>query len=235
MRRPSRRCASSRRPSFGPSSSARSSRLITPSPRKSSRRWPGRLRASGGRGVGIPSLSAIDPRDPDDLITEPGGRTRLTARLATTVRNFLTRYKLAGYDLEIRSAEYVPLEIDFELCVLPDHFRGDVVEAVRQALSNRVNADGRKGFFHPDNFTFAQSVYLSQIYAAIEAVPGVQSAFLTIFRRFGKTDNGELASGVLMIGPGRLHGSTTIPPFRKTASFGSRREVANDSRHLPML
>jgi len=143
----------------------------------------------------------VDPADPDDLITEPGGRTHLAPGLASRVRNFLTGYKLAGYDLEIRSAEYVPLEIAFELCVEPDHFRGDVVEAVRQALSNRVNADGSRGFFHPDNFTFAQNVYLSQIYAAIEAVQGVLSAFVTIFRRFGKTDNGELATGVLPIGP----------------------------------
>lgn len=157
----------------------------------------------------------VDPRDPDDLITEPGGRTRLAPDLASRVRNFLTGYKLAGYDLEIRSAEYVPLEIAFELCVEPDHFRGDVVEAVRQALSNRVNADGSRGFFHPDNFTFAQNVYLSQVYAAIEAVQGVRSAFVTIFRRFGKTDNGELASGVLPIGPWEIARLDNDPAFQE--------------------
>lgn len=157
----------------------------------------------------------VDPRDPDDLITESGGRTRLVPGLAGRVRNFLTGYKLAGYDLEIRSAEYVPLEIAFELCVEPDHFRGDVVEAVRQALSNRVNADGSRGFFHPDNFTFAQNVYLSQVYAAIEAVQGVRSAFVTIFRRFGKTDNGELASGVLPIGPWEIARLDNDPAFQE--------------------
>lgn len=157
----------------------------------------------------------IDPTAPDDLITEPGGRTRLAPGLASRVRNFLTRYKLAGYDLEIRSAEYVPLELAFELCVEPDHFRGDVVEAVRQALSNRVNLDGSRGFFHPDHFTFAQNVYLSQIYAAIEAVQGVRSAFVTIFRRFGKTDNGELASGVLPIGPWEIARLDNDPAFQE--------------------
>jgi hypothetical protein len=157
----------------------------------------------------------VDPTDPDDLITEPGGRTRLTPGLASRIRNLLTGYKLAGYDLEIRSAEYVPLELAFELCVEPDHFRGDVVEAVRQALSNRVNPDGSRGFFHPDHFTFAQNVYLSQIYAAIEAVQGVQSAFVTIFRRFGKTDNGELASGVLPIGPWEIARLDNDPAFQE--------------------
>ncbi|HEY5912271.1 MAG TPA: hypothetical protein VJA21_16840 [Verrucomicrobiae bacterium] len=157
----------------------------------------------------------VDPRNPDDLITEPGGRTRLEPDFRARVLNFLTTYKLAGYDLEIRSAEYVPIELAFELCVQPDHFRGDVVEAVRQALSNRINADGRKGFFHPDNFTFAQNVYLSTIYAAIEAVQGVRSAFVTIFRRFGKSDNGELASGVLTIGPWEIARLDNDPAFQE--------------------
>ena len=157
----------------------------------------------------------VDPSDPDDLITEPGGRTRLAPGLASRVRNFLTGYKLAGYDLEIRSAEYVPLELAFELCVEPDHFRGDVVEAVRQALSNRINADGSRGFFHPDKFTFAQNVYLSQIYAALEAVEGVLSAFVTVFRRFGKTDNGELGSGVLPIGPWEIARLDNDPAFQE--------------------
>ena len=103
----------------------------------------------------------IDPRDTEDLITQPGGRTTLAPTLATRVRAGLTRYKLAGYDLEIRSAEYVPLEITIELCVQPDYFRADIVEAVRMALSSRINRDGTKGFFHPDNLTFAQPVYLS--------------------------------------------------------------------------
>jgi hypothetical protein len=157
----------------------------------------------------------IDPRDPDDLITEPGGRTRLVPTFATRVRNFLTTYKLAGYDLEIRSAEYVPLELAFELCVKPDYFRGDVAEAVRLALSNHVNPDGSLGFFHPDNFTFAQAVYLSRIYAAIEAVQGVESAFVTIFRRFGKTDNGELQSGILPIGPWEIARLDNDPAFQE--------------------
>ena len=157
----------------------------------------------------------VDPRDPDDLITEPGGRTRLAPGLARRVRSFLTGYKLAGYDLEIRSAEYVPLKIAFELCVKADYFRGDVAQAVRRALSNRVNPDGSRGFFHPDNFTFAQAVYLSEIYAAIEAVQGVESAFVTTFHRFGKTDNGELAAGVLPIGPWEIARLDNDPAFQE--------------------
>jgi len=157
----------------------------------------------------------IDPRDPEDLITEPGGRTRLAPGLASLVHAQLLRYKLAGYDLEIRSAEYVPLELAFELCVEPDYFRADVVQAVRLALSNRINPDRTRGLFHPDNYSFGQLVYLSEIYAAIEAVPGVLSAFVTVFRRFGKTANGELESGVLPLGSWEIARLDNDPGFQE--------------------
>ena len=157
----------------------------------------------------------VDPKDPADLITEPGGRTHLAPGLAGLVLAQLTRYKLAGYDLEIRSAEYVPLELAFELCVEPDHFRADVVQAVRFALSNRVNPDRTRGLFHPDHYTFGQRVYLSEIYAAIEAVQGVLSVFITLFRRFGKASNGEIESGVLPIGPWEIARLDNDPDFQE--------------------
>jgi len=155
----------------------------------------------------------IDPLNPIDLITEPGGRTQLTPEFERRVRHFLTRYKLAGYDLEIRSGEYIPLEIDLELCVKTDHFRSDVIEAVYEALSNRIMPDGYPGFFHWDNFTFGQPVYLSKLYAAVEAVEGVEAVFVTRFRRFGKLDNGELESGVLPIGPWEIARLDNDPNF----------------------
>jgi len=157
----------------------------------------------------------VDPRDPDDLITLPGGRTQLTPALATRVRAFLTQYKLAGYDLEIRSAEYVPLELAFELCVKPDYFRPDIVQAVLFALSNHINPDGSRGFFHPDNFTFSQAVYVSRLYDAIQSVQGVLSVFITFFRRFGKVDNGELESGILPIGSWEIARLDNDPDFKE--------------------
>jgi hypothetical protein len=155
----------------------------------------------------------VDPADPADLISEAGGRTRLSPGLERRVRAFLTRYHLAGYDLEIRSGQMVPLEIDLHLCVARDHLRGDVAQAVRQALSNQVNADRTVGFFHPDRWTFGQPVYLSQLYAAVQSVEGVDSLVVTRFRRFGALDNGELAAGVLPIGPWEIARLDNDPNF----------------------
>jgi predicted phage baseplate assembly protein len=155
----------------------------------------------------------IDASDPEQVITDPGGRTRLTPGFAGDVRRWLTRYKLAGYDLEIRAAEYVPLAIDLDVCVSPDHFRGDVAAAVRQALSNRVNADGSIGFFHPGRWSFGQPVYVSQLYAAVERVPGVDSVVVTRFEQFGRDANGELAAGVIELGPWEIARLDNDPNF----------------------
>jgi hypothetical protein len=144
---------------------------------------------------------AIDPADPADLVQPPRGLMRLSQTLERKVRAALNRYRLAGYDIEIRPPRFVPLELDIELCVCRDHFRADVRAAVRDALGDHALPDGRRGFFHPDFFSFGDPLYLSQIYAAVERVEGVDSARVTRFRRWGRPDDGELQSGVLRTGP----------------------------------
>jgi predicted phage baseplate assembly protein len=160
-------------------------------------------------------VMAVDPLNPEDLITESGSRTRLEPAFRDRVKAHINRYRVAGYDLEIRSGEYVPIEIDMLVCVKPDHFKGDVLEAVSWVLSNRINPDGTKGFFHPDYFTFAQPVYLSRLYAAVEAVDGVESATVTSFRVYDQEDNGELKAGIIPIGPWQIARLDNDPNFQE--------------------
>ena len=143
----------------------------------------------------------IDPADPDQILTDARGHTRLAPAFRQRVIDVLDRYRLAGYDLEVRSARYVPLDITIDLCVKPGFFRGDVAEAVAQALSGRTRRRSARGLFDPANLTFAQPVYLSVVYAAVEAIDGVDSADVRIFRRHGEGDDGELAQGFIPIGP----------------------------------
>jgi hypothetical protein len=131
---------------------------------------------------------------------DPSGGVELTAELKLKVKNWIYRFTQAGYDLEINGPIFVPLEIEAEICVDPYHFRGDVEKAVMTALCNRILPDGGHGFFHPDNFTFGQSIYLSRIYAAIDAVEGVRSSNVTVFKKFGKLANFELERGYITMG-----------------------------------
>jgi hypothetical protein len=114
---------------------------------------------------------------------------------------FLERFRLAGYDLEIEGAIAVPLEIRLTVCTLPGFFRADVKKALLDALSNRNLPGGRRGFFHPDNFTFGQPVFLSQLLAAALAVPGVASIDTSedhlVFKRLGQVAGTDSADGLL--------------------------------------
>jgi predicted phage baseplate assembly protein len=143
----------------------------------------------------------IDPADPDNVLTDGRGFTTLEPVFKQHVRDRLTRYRLAGYDLEIRAARYVPLDITLHICVKPGYFRGDVAHAVALALMPATGSGGAAGFFDPAKFTFGQSVYLSRLYAAVENVAGVESSTVTVFQRHGRLPAGELANAVLPIGP----------------------------------
>lgn len=107
----------------------------------------------------------------------------LTSDLIEPLTRHVDRYRMAGHDFTFREPVYVPLELALHVCVKADWFRSDVKRALLDRLSNRVLRDGRRGLFHPDNFTFGQSVYLSPIYAEAHKVPGVDSVVITAFKR----------------------------------------------------
>jgi predicted phage baseplate assembly protein len=111
----------------------------------------------------------------------------------------LERYRMAGHDLEADEPLNVSLEIEMHVCVKPDYFRTAVKLALLEVFSNRVLPDGRRGVFHPDNFTFAQPVLLSPLYAAAQAVPGVASVHVTTFQRQGQPSLEALQTGRLVI------------------------------------
>ena len=116
----------------------------------------------------------------------------------SSVRTHLERFRLAGYDVEIQGPLFVPLEVAFTICVLPGHFRAVVKQALLLELSNRDLPDARRGFFHPDDFTFAQPVFVSQLCERALRVAGVASATVTKFQRFGRPAEDELARGCLI-------------------------------------
>lgn len=120
----------------------------------------------------------------------------------TEISNFLEQYRLAGYDVEIESPIFVPLDIAFTVCVAQGYFRSSVESALLDAFSNRVLPNGQAGFFYANNFTFGQPVYLSQIVATAMKVPGVSwvdtndtPPSLNHFQRWGQASQGETAAG----------------------------------------
>jgi hypothetical protein len=156
---------------------------------------------------------AVDPQDRADLVDLPNGRTRLAPAFEALVRAFLTRFRLAGYDIELRPPRFVPVTLELEVCARHGYFRSDVAAAVRDALSARVLPDGTRGFFHPFNFTFGDPLYLSRLYAAVERVEGVESVAIRKLVRYAQDDAGELARGALLVGPWEIVRLDNDPSF----------------------
>ena len=128
------------------------------------------------------------------------GGDALDPSFADSLQRHLDRYRMAGHDLELSDPIHVPLELALHVCVKPDYFRSDVKRALNELFSNRVLRDGRRGLFHPDNFSFGQTVYLSPMYAAAHAIAGVLSVNIQTFRRQGSKDALALGEGRIVLG-----------------------------------
>src|SRR5262249_6234998 len=86
----------------------------------------------------------IDREDPRDV----------DAPFKQTLRACLERYRMAGQDLEVDTPRFVSIELAITACVKAGYLFEHVEQALLDVLSNRTLPDGRRGVFHPDNFTF---------------------------------------------------------------------------------
>jgi hypothetical protein len=114
--------------------------------------------------------------------------------------DFLDRYRMIDRDLEINGPSFIPLDISLGVCLEPGYYASPVKAALVKLFSNRPLADGTLGYFHPDNLTFNQPVYLSKIVALATKVPGVKWVTVDRFKRWGQPDRGEKDAGVIEIG-----------------------------------
>jgi len=109
---------------------------------------------------------------PDPLNSEQVTPTQQTALI-----NLLNRYRMAGYESYAPQAQYASLDLVVEACALPTAFRGDVEAALLTALGS-----GPSGFFNPNNFTFGQPLWLSNLETAIQGAPGVAGVLRVLYR-----------------------------------------------------
>ena len=159
------------------------------------------------------ALVAIDPLDTEQADDE----------LLLEIDAYLEPYRRMGHDLAVKLATYVPLDLVLTVCVLPNYQRGHVEAALLDVFSNRILPDGRLGFFHPNNLTFGQGIYVSKIIAAGQVIPGVQEIQVTRLERFeiGEPLPGPEAldeevpkHGLLPLGPfeiARLDNDPSVP------------------------
>jgi predicted phage baseplate assembly protein len=147
------------------------------------------------------------------VAVDPLGTESPDESMLRNVRAHLNHFRRLGHDLAVNAAEYVRLQLAMDICVLPTYQRGHVEAELLDVFSNGVLASGQLGFFNPDNLTFGEGIYLSQIVAAAQAVTGVQSVSVTAFQRLFAPADGELTSGVLKLAPNEIAQLDNDPNF----------------------
>jgi hypothetical protein len=132
-----------------------------------------------------------------DVAIDPLGSEEPGTEFLARIESWLECYRRIGHDVAVVPACYVSLDLGLEVCALPGYERARVKAALLEVFSNRQLAGTRLGFFHPDNLTFGEGVYLSRIVAVGQSVPGVECVRVVRLRRLFEPDNGEIENGVL--------------------------------------
>ena len=78
----------------------------------------------------------------------------------------------------------VPLEVRVVVCAGEAYWREDVRFVLEQEFSTSWTSDGRRGFFHPDEWTFGQSLHRSAIEGRNHRVTGVKHVVRITMKRF---------------------------------------------------
>jgi hypothetical protein len=142
--------------------------------------------------------------------------------LLKEITDYLYPYRRMGHDLIVMPAQHVPLRIGLEVCVLPNYMRGHIKAELLKVFSNRNNltrGGNRRGFFHPDNLSFGDGIYLSQLIASAKSVEGVETIRVTKLQRFGIPANDALETGVLPLGAMEIAQLDNDPSFPENGSL----------------
>ncbi|WAG77797.1 baseplate J/gp47 family protein [Metapseudomonas furukawaii] len=124
----------------------------------------------------------------------------LWSELRPRVADHLEAVRLIGEDIEIRPPRYVPLDIRVVVCADDAYWREDLRFVLEQEFSDGWTADGRRGFFHPDQWSFGQSLHRSMIEGRLQRIAGIRHLVSLGMKRFSAPLPGVPGAPLLEIG-----------------------------------
>jgi hypothetical protein len=141
------------------------------------------------------------------------GTEQASADLLHRVEHRLRWFRRLGHDLRVEAAVRVPIYISLTVCVKSVYLRAHVLADLEARFGTGTLPDGSLAFFHPDNLTFGEGLYLSQIVSLAQSVPGVESVQVQRFEREFDPASSGIASGVLSFGPFEIAECDSDPSF----------------------
>jgi hypothetical protein len=134
------------------------------------------------------------------IVVDPAGTTTLDEDLRATVAAHLDAVRLIGEDLELRPPRFVPLSLRIVVCADEAYWREDLRFVLEQEFSSGYTSDGRRGFFHPDEWTFGQALHRSAIAGRVHQVAGIKHLVAIGMKRFHSPVPGMPTPEVLELG-----------------------------------
>ncbi len=113
------------------------------------------------------------------------------------LRDYIMPFRLMAHDLEIVEPTFVPLESALLVEIKDGYFQSSIFRELGKTFGNQDLPSGKRGFFHPDNLSFGQPVYLSQIIKRSMEIAGVDRVEAKRFQVWGRTPQGELEAGII--------------------------------------
>jgi hypothetical protein len=141
------------------------------------------------------------------------GGLPVTPTFKKEIYTHLEKFRMAGYDMEINTPVFAPLEIAFSVCIRPGYFASAIKEKLLQVFSRFDLAGGSQGFFHPDAFTFGQPIYVSALYQQAMQINGIESVELKTLKRWGRPAGQAIENGILQPAPNEIIRLDNDPNF----------------------
>ena len=116
---------------------------------------------------------------------DPEEREDLTIGELEELSDLLNRRRLAGYESYVLPPQYASLDLRITLCAEPDAFPADVEAAVLVSLRPGLLAEGSRGFFDHEHWTFGAPLEASALLAAVQRTPGVEGVTAVCYRQRG--------------------------------------------------
>lgn len=104
---------------------------------------------------------------------DPLGAFELSRPRRAELEARLDCVRQADREVFVRDPRFVDLDLEIAICLEPSAFGGQVKERVREALLGSKTMCPKKGYFHPDRFTFGTPLRRADLEAAVQAVDGV--------------------------------------------------------------
>lgn len=145
----------------------------------------------------VAQLRWMGYREIVEVAVDPLGAMKPDAEFLREIARRLDIVRRIGHEVEVIGARYVPLDLQLVVYVKPDYVRSHVRKAIFEQLSAGFRPGGQRGFFHPDNFSFGDSLFHSQLVAEVQGVMGVETVIVERFQRLFERSHGELDQGVL--------------------------------------